>query len=105
LSDGDTESLLELIELYLSKTTEQIHQLEKAIDHADSATIARIAHSLVGANAMVGMDFLLPLLRTLEQHGEKRDIGRARSSLKTLRKEFERIQEGLKKYVQTLSKA
>jgi HPt (histidine-containing phosphotransfer) domain-containing protein len=97
LSDGDADSLAELIELYTSKTNEQLANLEKAVRDKQTADIARIAHSLVGANAMMGITTLLPGLRKLEALSEKNDLREATSIFKTVSSEYQKIQAALKK--------
>src|SRR4051812_31740454 len=91
LSDGDRTGLLELIQLYLVKTTEQILELEKAIAAGESTHISRIAHSMVGASAMVGMDSLLPNLRELEGYGEKSQLAQAQHSFEQVCRQFKRF--------------
>src|SRR5438105_11359517 len=103
LSEGDCDSLLELIQLYLVKTGEQLQELEKAIESGASAHISRIAHSMVGASAMVGMNALLPCLRSLEGHGEKGDLAQAQTAFDEVRERFQNIQQHLKKTAEALS--
>jgi len=105
LSDGDRNGLLELIQLYLVKTAEQIAELDKALIAGESAHVARIAHSMVGASAMVGMDTLLPTLRTLEAQGEKKDMAEARHTFDEVGREFNRIHAQLKKTADHLAES
>jgi HPt (histidine-containing phosphotransfer) domain-containing protein len=104
LSDGDPDGLRDLIQLYIVKTTEQMKELEGALESKASAHVARIAHSLVGANAMVGLDSLVPLLRLLEGHGEKQQIDEARAVYTNLHKRFQAIQTQLQKKLDSLPK-
>ena len=99
LSDGDPASLVELIQLYRSKTSEQMQELQTAIRATACEEVARVAHSMVGANAMVGMDSLLPALRQLEELGERKMIGPAEKIFQELSKEYDRIQRALASYL------
>ena len=103
LSDGDPGGLRELIQLYLVKTTEQMNELKSAIDSGASANVSRIAHSLVGANAMVGMDTLIPILRSLESHGEKKQLAEAKKVFADLEGQYHLIQDQLQKKLASLS--
>lgn len=103
LSDGDRASLRELIQLYLVKTGEQMKELDQAIASGASANVARIAHSLVGANAMVGIDSVIPSLRTLESHGEHGELAQARAVFGDLHQRFQAIHAHLQKTADSLS--
>jgi HPt (histidine-containing phosphotransfer) domain-containing protein len=96
LSDGDPAGLTELIELYMSKTGEQLNELKKAIVAQTAPTVARLAHSMIGANLMVGMTSLVPHLRKLEAAGEQGDLEAARPIFEEIRSEFDAIQEALR---------
>jgi HPt (histidine-containing phosphotransfer) domain-containing protein len=96
LSDGDKSSLLELLELYLSKTTEQLRELETAVASKASADIARIAHSMIGANAMMGMNSILPALKKLEAIAEKGPMDEAQPACENIVQEYKRIHTVLK---------
>jgi HPt (histidine-containing phosphotransfer) domain-containing protein len=104
LSEGDPSSLLELINLYLDKTSEQIKELDQAITSGASANVARIAHSMVGASAMVGMDILIQPLRTLEGYGEKGDFAQSRVVFAGISQSFQTIKDHLQKTAATLSR-
>jgi HPt (histidine-containing phosphotransfer) domain-containing protein len=103
LSDGDKDNLLELIELYLSKTSEQLHELQKAIEMKAGPDIDRIAHSMIGANAMMGMNTLLPFLKQLETSAEKGQLQEAAPTFDSITQEYKRIQSVLKNKARELS--
>src|SRR5262249_16739115 len=95
LSDDDPKGFRELVELYLSKTAEQIHDLQKAIDSKQGAQASRIAHSLVGANLMVGMTSLIAPLRAAEKHAENNKLTEAQRDFKQIEQCFKEIQVAL----------
>ena len=95
LSDNDAEGFRELIDLYTSKTTEQMADLERAVTDRRAAETARIAHSLVGANLMVGMNGVVPLLRKLESSGENNDFTQASALVAEIAGRFETILKAL----------
>jgi HPt (histidine-containing phosphotransfer) domain-containing protein len=78
LCDGDAEALRELIQLYLTKTTEQMRQLKKGIEENSPVTVSRLAHAISGANLMVGIDSIALPLRQLERCSEAGDMAQAK---------------------------
>jgi HPt (histidine-containing phosphotransfer) domain-containing protein len=95
LADGEISGLIELMNLYITKTGEQVEQLQKALNDKSKTDLARVAHSMIGANLMVGMDSIVPPLRSLEQTAERGDFTRAASDVSTVRQLFERIKASL----------
>ena len=69
LTDGNADSLRELVELYLRQTTQQFSQIEAAIAANKPEDVRRLAHSCAGASATLGMVRIVPLLRDLEKRG------------------------------------
>lgn len=63
---GDQEQLLELINIYLRQTTEQLESILTALQAGDAVRVARVAHSCAGASATCGMRDIVPLLREVE---------------------------------------
>jgi len=99
LCDGDPERLRELVELYLTQTTEQMLQLEKGIQTHSASTVSRIAHSIAGANLMVGVDSPVPLLRQLEHCGEQGEMTEARAIFEELDGQFKAMCIRLKEMI------
>jgi signal transduction histidine kinase/two-component SAPR family response regulator/HPt (histidine-containing phosphotransfer) domain-containing protein len=69
LTDGNDDSLRELIEMYLKQTGKQFEQMRMAVNLGDADTLRRVAHSCAGASATLGMTHLVPRLRELEKLG------------------------------------
>jgi CheY-like chemotaxis protein len=99
LTDGNPESLRELVELYLSQTTGQIAQLEAAVKTGAAPETRRLAHSCAGASATCGMTRLVPLLRELERQGYEGKLTTAAELCREAGCEFERIRKFLQAYV------
>lgn len=97
LADGDPKTFVQLIDLYLSKTTEQLGELKKALRSRSAPSIERVSHSLVGSSLMVGMMSLVPILRELEECGERHDMEKAARLFEQLSMNFKKIEIGLKK--------
>ncbi len=69
LTDGNTDSLCELVDMFLKQTNKQFAQMEAAIREGKADDVRRVAHSCAGASATLGMTHLVPKLRELEKLG------------------------------------
>jgi CheY-like chemotaxis protein/HPt (histidine-containing phosphotransfer) domain-containing protein len=94
-SDGTTESLRELIALYLDQTRKQLDQLTAAAVAGNAAEVRRIAHSSAGASATCGMVNLAPVLRELEHMGQEEKLEGAVQLCARCDQEFASIHETL----------
>jgi HPt (histidine-containing phosphotransfer) domain-containing protein len=90
-TDGSPENLRELVELYLSQTTEQLEKLRAALAAADAAEVRRVAHSCAGASATCGMRHMVPLLRELERQGREGKLADADSLFEQTAREFQKV--------------
>jgi HPt (histidine-containing phosphotransfer) domain-containing protein len=98
-TDGNLESLRELVTLYLDQTTTQLEQLEAAIQAQSAAEVRRLAHSCAGASATCGMLRLVPMLRELEHKGFENKLEGAAGICKNASREFERIRAFLEAHL------
>jgi len=92
LTDGNADSLRELVELFLKQTTQQLVQLEAAVAANKADDVRRVAHSCAGASATLGMVRLVPLLRTLEKQGASGTLTNADQLCVSAVREFKLIQ-------------
>jgi len=99
-TDGNAESLRELITLYLQQTGTQIEQLEAAVAANQPQEVRRLAHSCAGASATCGMRRLVPLLRELEKQGYEGQLTNAAELSEGVVLEFARIREFLAPHLQ-----
>ncbi len=102
-TDGNPESLRELVTLYLQQSTTQIEQLEAAVAANQPENVRRLAHSCAGASATCGMRRLVPLLRELEKQGFEGRLTNAVELCKGVVREFARIREFLAPHLQPQS--
>jgi CheY-like chemotaxis protein len=102
-TDGNLESLRELVTLYLDQTTTQLEQLEAAIQAQSATEVRRLAHSCAGASATCGMRQLVPLLRELEHKGYENKLEGAAAICQTASREFERIRTFLEAHLASCS--
>ncbi len=96
LTDGNDDSLRELVEMYLKQTNKQFEQMRTAIGTPDADALRRVAHSCAGASATLGMTHLVPRLRELEKLGALGTLTGAGEICETAAHEYGRIREFLK---------
>ena len=96
LTDGNNDSLRELVEMYLKQTHKQFDQMRAAITEKNADALRRISHSCAGASATLGMTQLVPKLRELEKLGGAGSVAGAAEILEKTAQEYSRVQEFLK---------
>ena len=95
LTDGNAESLRELIELFHKQTRQQLRQIEEATGANQAAEVGRVAHSCKGASATLGMGRLAAVLLRLEKAGKGGDLTGAPALCAEAWKEFAEVQKFL----------
>ena len=95
LTDGNMDSLRELVEMFMKQTHQQFAQMAEAIQAQNADSVRRLAHSCAGASATLGMTQLVPKLRQLEQLGATGAVAAAGPIYQAAQQEFVRIQEFL----------
>jgi HPt (histidine-containing phosphotransfer) domain-containing protein len=98
-TDGDPDNLRELATLYLEQTSQQVGQLEAAVQAGSAHEVRRLAHSCAGASATCGMRRLVPLLRELERQGFEGKLTNAAQLSHQVAEEYERIRHFLEAYL------
>ena len=98
-TDGNLDSLRELVTLYLEQTGRQLKQLETAVQAGSAQDVRRLAHSCAGASATCGMGRLVPLLRELERQGYEEKLTTAPQLSHEAGREFELIRSFLETYL------
>ena len=95
LTDGNNDSLRELVEMYFKQTNQQMIQMEAAIRDGKAEDVRRVAHSCAGASATLGMTKLVPKLRELEKLGATGALPGAPEILQKIELEYARVKEFL----------
>ena len=90
-SGGSRTSLIEITDLYLTQTSEQLARLEKAFQQQDAPSIVRIAHSSAGASGVCGILAMEPLFRRIEQLGKENHASQATALLPQVWTSFESV--------------
>jgi HPt (histidine-containing phosphotransfer) domain-containing protein len=95
LTDGNADSVRELVDLFLKQTAQQLAQLEAAVRANKADDVRRVAHSCAGASATLGMTRFVPLLRELEKQGASGTLTTAAQVYEAAAREFKLIQNFL----------
>ncbi|MGV3775003.1 MAG: Hpt domain-containing protein [Verrucomicrobiales bacterium] len=90
-TDGTSENLRELINLYIDQTDIYLTELKTAADAGDPNQVRRIAHSAAGSSATCGMTALAAFLRTIEQAAEGSSLDEALLTLPHALAEYDRV--------------
>ena len=98
LTEGDPESMRELIDMFYKQTAQQLNQIEDAVRANKSADVGHIAHSCKGACATLGMSRLAAVLLKLEKLGKSGALTGAGEFCAEARREFKEIQVYLAKH-------
>ena len=95
LTEGNADSIRELVDLFFKQTTRQLAQLEAAVRANKAEDVRRVAHSCAGASATLGMTRFVPLLRELEKQGASGALTTAAQVYEDAAREFKLIQNFL----------
>ena len=95
LTEGNADSIRELVDLFLKQTTQQLAQLEAAVRANKADDVRRVAHSCAGASATLGMTRFVPMLRELEKQGASGALTTAAQVYEDAAREYKLIQNFL----------
>jgi CheY-like chemotaxis protein len=96
LTDGNNDSLRELVEMFFNQTDQQFTQMKDAIREGNAEALRRVAHSCAGASATLGMTHLVPKLRALEKLGGSGSLTGAGEICESAFHKYGRVREFLK---------
>jgi CheY-like chemotaxis protein len=100
---GDVTNFNELVNLYITQTTQQLRQLAQAIGKGDASEASSLAHSCAGASATCGMVAIVSILRELEQAARAGDLEVLPRLCQAAQTEFKRIEQFFEKRTQSKS--
>jgi CheY-like chemotaxis protein/HPt (histidine-containing phosphotransfer) domain-containing protein len=104
-SGGMADNFNELVNLYLSQTTEQLEHMRSALKGGDYVKLSRIAHSCAGASATCGMVGIVPILKELEHVAGVGDLAASVPLIDQTATEFIRIKTWLEAHPTLLNAA
>ena len=98
LTEGDPDSMRDLVDLFYNQTEKQLKQIEDAVRANQSAEVGHVAHSCKGASATLGMARLAAVLLKLEKLGKSGALDGAEPICAEARREFKDIQTFLARH-------
>ena len=96
LTDGNDDSLRELVDMYLKQTNKQFDQMQAFIRESNADGLRRVAHSCAGASATLGMTRLVPKLREMERLGTSGTVTGGQAIFDQATREYSDIHDFLK---------
>lgn len=88
---GDKELYDELIELFMDSSVDQIEQLREAVKNKETDTLRKVAHSIKGSAANLGIVQVQQTAYDIEKYGNEENIDEAAQSVEKLISEIERV--------------
>ena len=95
LTEGNADSVRELVEMFYQQTEKQLKQIEDAIRAGKAAEVGHVAHSCKGASATLGMTRLAAVLLKLEKLGKSGALNGSEQLCAAARGEFKIIRDFL----------
>ncbi len=91
----EEEEYRSLLRLFTKNAAVELAQLEAAIRSDDRAEVARLAHSLKGVSANLGLAELFAIADSLDESARSGILGGAETGLALLRNEIDLISESI----------
>lgn len=91
ITGGDTEFQAELFQEFVDQMPDMIRQLQFALESGDSATLARVAHTIKGSARSIGAEPLAESAHSLEQVGKAGDLSHASNALQNLKQHWDTL--------------
>ena len=92
---GQTDPVVELIELFMSDAPERLRQMQVAIEAGDAATLRAQAHTFKGSANNLGARPMAAISAQLEHQTRSGELAGAGALLEQLRVEYARVEEAL----------
>ncbi|MFV9644981.1 MAG: Hpt domain-containing protein [Desulfobacterales bacterium] len=93
MTDGDTEFLKELVDLFNADYPQKLAGILRAIEEKDFDVIDKTAHSLKGASGNLGLNRVYELAFEIERMGKAKNIEGIDKIYQELEEELERFKE------------
>lgn len=93
ISNNDPAEMKSMLQLYLTQTTEILHDVSSALETKNFEQLAQLAHKGSGSSSQCGMLTLAPLFLNLEQSGRTNSWEQNQSLCQQLQSEFVRVKD------------
>jgi PAS domain S-box-containing protein len=95
VASGDTESMHQLVQMYLEQTPPKMAALEAAIQSGDAKAVKQHAHSIAGTSSSCGMTAVVAPTRALEKMAFEGDLTGAPAAFAEASRQYARVQRFL----------
>ena len=99
----DEPLMLKVVGLLVARAAEQIEEIGKAVEHHDTDSCRRLAHSLAGSCGNVGAVSLATTVKAMEIYAACGDLSRCRRAVGRLRTELDRLRDAASELAVTTS--
>ena len=91
----DEEEYRSLLRLFTKTAADELAQIDLAIRSADCVEVARLAHSLKGVSASLGLTEFFAIAESLDAAARSRVLTGADASIALLKREIDQISESI----------
>jgi len=91
----EEEEYRSLLRLFLTNAATEVEQIEAAIRADDLMEVARLAHSLKGASATLGLTELLSIVESMDASARARTLSPTDARLSLLKQRIGQISESI----------
>jgi signal transduction histidine kinase/DNA-binding response OmpR family regulator len=95
--DGDEPLLLEIVQIFLEESSQQLTDLRRAVTEANAELLERIAHSLKGELSYLGMPTASQRANELERMGRESDLEHASEVLAVFEAELSAVAANMRR--------
>jgi HPt (histidine-containing phosphotransfer) domain-containing protein len=93
----EENEFLELLGLFLKTGYSDLNKLQSAIEDGDTEEVARVAHSIKGTSANLGLMGIFELAKRIEMSVQHNDLGGATEAAKRIKEQLDGIAKALVK--------
>ena len=97
---GQSDVVLELVQLFLSDTADRLGRLREALGHSDFGEVRRMAHSIKGSCSQMGEDLMARLGKQLEDTAKAESHEESRNVLERLQRQFEASSRAMRVFLE-----
>ena len=91
----EENEFLELIGLFVETGYSDLDKLQSAIEDGDTEKVARVAHSMRGTSANLGLTEIFESAKRIEMNARDNDLHGATGAAKIIKEELDRIAKAL----------
>jgi len=93
----EENEFFELIGLFVKTAYSELNKLQSAIEDGDTKEAARVAHSIKGTSANLGLTEIFELAKRIEMSVQNNDLYGATGATKRIKEQLDRIAKALVK--------